>query len=148
MANVLARLCMLARQLTCSSLNRPRWRRRCTAHPSITFPSIRDGPQVSSYYSEYNTLERGKGAQVANSKKVAEFVDKFYSLVGHRRSGSMGGGWREDWIKIGTVDLVTIRKSNHLASWTSPGCQHSMFQPRGCARRARSGLVTSLAVWV
>ncbi|KAL6779888.1 SMT1 [Auxenochlorella protothecoides x Auxenochlorella symbiontica] len=37
--------------------------------------------EVSAYYSEYNTLERGKGAQVANSKKVADFVDKFYSLV-------------------------------------------------------------------
>lgn len=41
-----------------------------------------DRSQVSAYYSEYNTLERGKGAQVANSKKVADFVDKFYSLVG------------------------------------------------------------------
>ncbi|KDD74485.1 hypothetical protein H632_c1280p0, partial [Helicosporidium sp. ATCC 50920] len=37
--------------------------------------------EVEAYYSAYNTLERGKGAVVTNSAKVAGFVDKFYSMV-------------------------------------------------------------------
>lgn len=36
---------------------------------------------VKEYYGEYNTLERGKGAVMKESQKVADLVDKFYSLV-------------------------------------------------------------------
>ncbi|PRW05872.1 24-methylenesterol C-methyltransferase 2 [Chlorella sorokiniana] len=36
---------------------------------------------VKEYYGEYNTLERGEGAVMKESKKVADLVDKFYSLV-------------------------------------------------------------------
>lgn len=37
--------------------------------------------QVKGYYDEYNTLERGQGAVLERSEKVAQLVDKFYSLV-------------------------------------------------------------------
>jgi 24-methylenesterol C-methyltransferase len=37
--------------------------------------------QVRDYYDEYNTLERGKGAVLGRKEKVAQLVDKFYSLV-------------------------------------------------------------------
>eukprot|EP00887_Chlorella_sp_A99_P001978 scaffold18.g1978.t1 len=37
---------------------------------------------VKEFYGEYNTLERGEGAVLKESKKVADLVDRFYSLVG------------------------------------------------------------------
>jgi 24-methylenesterol C-methyltransferase len=37
--------------------------------------------QVKDYYDEFNTLERGKGAVLNKKEKVAQLVDKFYSLV-------------------------------------------------------------------
>ena len=36
---------------------------------------------MAAYYEEFNTLERGKGAVLVKSEKVADLVDKFYSLV-------------------------------------------------------------------
>lgn len=48
--------------------------------------------QVKGYYDSFNTLERGKGAQVTRKEKVAEIVDKFYSLV---RGGAHKGPGRQ-----------------------------------------------------
>lgn len=36
---------------------------------------------MKDYYDEFNTLERGKGAVLNKKEKVAQLVDKFYSLV-------------------------------------------------------------------
>lgn len=36
---------------------------------------------VKEYYGQYNTLERGEGAVIKESQKVADLVDRFYSLV-------------------------------------------------------------------
>lgn len=37
--------------------------------------------QVKGYYDEFNTLQRGQGAVIDRKEKVADLVDKFYSLV-------------------------------------------------------------------
>lgn len=36
---------------------------------------------MKDYYDEFNTLQRGKGAVIDRKEKVANLVDKFYSLV-------------------------------------------------------------------
>ena len=37
--------------------------------------------EVKEYYDEFNTLQRGEGAVIDRKEKVADLVDKFYSLV-------------------------------------------------------------------
>eukprot|EP00890_Picochlorum_soloecismus_P003349 jgi/Picsp_1/4014/NSC_01526-R1_protein len=46
---------------------------------SVDRSKVRD--EVKDYYDEFNTLERGKGAVLNKKEKVAQLVDKFYSLV-------------------------------------------------------------------
>lgn len=36
---------------------------------------------MNDYYSEFNTLKRGEGAVIDRKERMAELVDKFYSLV-------------------------------------------------------------------
>lgn len=58
--------------------------RLCPRYPrtgSTVHIIINGTPQVKDYYDEFNTLERGKGAVIDRKEKVANLVDKFYSLV-------------------------------------------------------------------